>query len=263
MRKGMITGLAVFMLLNCAACGSKETAAELVDTEVVASEEDNGAEAAASAWTAEGNFVDDADNHMQIYHMLVENGYDEDGWSVMVVFGESIYGGEMDEQDGMLTGVIGTYEDDGTPGPEMEASLTVEDGQILLRTGDGKEYYFRQDDTDYSEAFSRESLPFFQYNQIYGTNGFDAVEAAAYDYLAFKAERDYDPAHVMLPYVHVVEMDESDPGDVLLYGDYYLWEFEKDGDILVAVSGGHRPGIIHAERFGEGETAIYSALSME
>jgi len=106
-------------------------------------------------------------------------------------------------------------------------------------------------------------LPYFQYNQIYGEEDFDAVEAAAYDYLAFDAESDYDPSNVMIPYVSIVDIDESDAEDVLIYGDFWLWEFEKDDDILVAVSGGHRPGIIHAERFGEDETAIYSALSMD
>ena len=67
----------------------------------------------------------------------------------------------------------------------------------------------------------------------------------------------------MVPYVNIIGVEESDPEDVLIYGDYYLWEMAIEGDVLVAVSGGHCPGVIHAERFGEGETAIYSALRME
>ena len=113
------------------------------------------------------------------------------------------------------------------------------------------------------EAANTTALPYFQYNDIYGLNGFDPVEAAAYDYLAFEAEKNYDPDHAMIPYVKVVGMDDSKPEDVLLYGDYWLWEFEKKGDVLAAVSGGHRPGVIHMERFGEGDTAVYSALSMD
>lgn len=149
-----------------------------------------------------------------------------------------------------------------TPDEEMEVTLTQEGEQVLMKTGDGTEYRFDRDKTDYT-ALSGDMLPYFQYNQIYGDNSFDSVAAAAYDFLAFEKEKDYDPNHVMLPYVEVVDMDESNPQDVLVYGDYYLWEYEKQDDTLVAVSGGHCPGIIHMERFGEGETAIYSALSMD
>ena len=111
------------------------------------------------------------------------------------------------------------------------------------------------DETDYSNV---DILPMFSYNQVLADSGFKPLEAAAYDHLAFDQIKEYDFSHVLIPYVRIVDVDESDPEDVLLYGDYWLWEFERQGDTLVAVSGGHCPGIIHLERFGEGEGAAYS-----
>ena len=103
-------------------------------------------------------------------------------------------------------------------------------------------------------------LPMFSYNMVLADLGYDPLEAAAYDYLAFEYNRVSDVDHVLIPYAKIVDIDEDNPEDILLYGDYYLWEFEKQDDTLVAVSGGHCPGIIHLERFGEGEAASYSPV---
>lgn len=282
MRKVMITGLAAWMMISSAACGNKaedtpamtgESAVEETDAAAQESDaqdedaqdtnaQDTDAENAASSWTAEGNFIDEADNHLILYHMLVENGYEKDAWSGTIVSDGDMNGGELEEADGTLVGDFVTLDDNGMVSEGIHVTLTQEKDGVFLQMADGTEYHFMPDNTDYSEAVG-EMLPFFQYNDIYGTDGFDAVYAAAYDYLAFEKEKEYEPSHAMVPYVQIVDIDESNAKDVLLYGDYWLWEFEKQDDTLAAVSGGHCPGIIHAERFGEGETAIYSALSME
>lgn len=115
-----------------------------------------------------------------------------------------------------------------------------------------------QTENEGEESAEGEFLPKFYYNQVLADNGFQPLEAAAYDYLAFDHVKGSDADHVLIPYVNIVDVDETDPSDVLLYGDYYVWEFEKQQDTLVMVSGGHCPGVIHLERTGEGETAIYS-----
>lgn len=275
-RKTAAAGLVAIMAMSCAACGSQKqdqdvgigdassqespAADESADDDSAVEESD--AASTDGTWSMEGNFIDDSERHLVIYKTSVADGYEKDGWGVMAVFGEEMYNGFMDERDDSLTGTIAKYDDEGNPSDEMEVTLTAQDDQIIMKNADGDSYTFNQDDTDYA-ALAGETLPFFQYNDIYGENGFDPVDAAAYDYLAFEAQKDYDPAHVMIPYVNVVDVDETDASDVLIYGDYWLWEFEKQEDTLVAVSGGHRAGIIHAERFGEGEGAIYSAKSME
>lgn len=218
-------------------------------------------EPASSEWSSQGAFIDDLQNHLLIYHMTVEEGYEKDGWSVTFVSGEKMYGGELELGDGKMTGSISSYGDDGSVEETMDVTLTEQNGQVTLQTSDGKEYIFRQDDTDYTEA-NGDLLPYFQYNEIYGDKHV-AADAAAYDYLAFEKKKDSDPSHAVIPYVNVVAVDDTNEKDALIYGDYYIGEYEKDGDTLVEVSGSHCPGVIHAERFGEGETAIYSATGMD
>ena len=259
-------GLTLGILFGCTSCGS--TPGGTAASSAGAASQTEAASASAPAatapgtWSLAGNFIDGSENHLVIYETSVEDGYPKDGYGAMVLMGEGMYSGDLDEQDGSLTGTVSEYNDDGTPGAGMDITLTVQGEGVLMKTGDGAEYSFAPDDTDYTAA-AGDMLPYFQYNDIYGTDGFDAVEAAAYDYLAFDAEKDYEPSHVMLPCVTVVDVDETNPEDVLIYGDYWLWECAKEEDTLVAVAGGHRPGVIHAQRFGEGETAIYSAVSFD
>lgn len=270
--------LAALLLLGCAGCGSREnTPPAAAEGSAPVSAEGSApaasfeastpsASAQASAdgsWTAEGNFIDKAENHLLLYHLKVEDGYDEEGWSTTLLLSDgTMIGGTIQEQNGTLAGVIASYQEDGTTDQELDVTLTQEGDQVLLKTGDGTQYRFNKDETDYT-AQGGELLPYFQYNLIYSGSDFDPVAAAACDYLAFDKRKDYDPKHVMIPYVEIVDLDESNPEDVLVYGDYYLWEFEKQEDTLVVVSGGHCPGIIHMQRIGEDETAIYSAVSMD
>ncbi len=111
-----------------------------------------------------------------------------------------------------------------------------------------------------TQQTNEDSLPMFSYNQVMASIGIQPLEAAAYDYLASDYMKDYDKNNVLIPFVNIVELDETNSSDALLYGDYYLYEFKKDGDTLVNVSGGHCPGIIHLERTGEGDNASYSPL---
>ena len=288
-KKICMIGIAVIMSLGLVACGGKETDTPDANDEAKtespvepADEADNkdednkdevsednndeagetdAAENPSGEWTLEGAFIDDSENHLLIYHMKVEDGYDEEGWSLTAIFGEDIYGGEVEVKGGVMAGKIATYDDNGDKDEEIEVTLKEEDGQIIFKSSDGREYKFKQDDTDYSEA-NDDLMPFFQYNQIYGDDP-DPVEAAAYDYLAFEKEKDADPSYALIPYVNVIAVDDSNEKDVLIYGDYFIMELKKDGDTLVEVSGSHCPGVIHAERFGEGEMAIYSANSMD
>lgn len=266
LRKMAAIGLTLGILFGCTACDSKPGGSAASSAGEAAQTEAASASAPAltpsGTWSLAGNFLDESENHLMIYKTSVEFGDAKDGYGAMVLMGEALYTGDLDELDGALTGTVSMYNDDGTPGAGMDITLTVQGEGVLMKTGEGAEYSFAPDDTDYTAA-AGEMLPYFQYNEIYGADGFDAVDAAAYDYLAFEAEKDYEPSHVMLPCVTVVDVDESNPEDVLIYGDYWLWECAKEEDTLAVVAGGHRPGIIHAQRFGEGETAVYSATSFD
>ncbi|WP_026508363.1 hypothetical protein [Butyrivibrio sp. MC2013] len=226
------------------------------------SSSEKDAEDGPGNWTASGNYIDDNDNNLIIYATSVEDGYDKDGYGIMLILGDVIYGGDMTETAKSLTGTVTGYSGDTTDELSLDITVKAEGEGMLMTTADGEEYHFVVDETDYA-AMAGDMLPYFQYNQLYGDERFDPVDAACYDYLAFEAEQDYDPNNAMIPLVTVVGIDDTDADDVLIYGDYWLWEFTKEDDKLIAISGGHRPGIIHAQRFGEDETAIYSGLSLD
>ena len=242
-----------------------EAETETVIEATAGTEADTGTENAKAAeaaepentatWNAEGNYIDDAGNHLLTYRTYVKFGSAKDGWGAVYMTDKEIFFGDMEEKDGQLSGKLCIYNDDGSEREGFEVTLTENEGNLILKKASGETRTFVTDDTEYTDD---DFLPIFSYNQVLADNGFRPLEAAAYDYLSFDHITAYDYSHVLIPYVKIVDVEETDAENVLLYGDYYLWEFKKDGDTLTAVSGGHCPGIIHLERFGEGDFASYS-----
>ncbi len=273
-KKVMILTMAA-MTFSLASCGTKEKP-EMMEMETEAetetvieatagTEADTGTENAKTTeaaepentapWNAEGNYIDDAGNHLLTYRTYVKFGSAKDGWGAVYMTDKEIFFGNMDETDGHLSGKLCIYNDDGSEGEGFEVTLTENDGKLILKKASGETLTFEPDD---NERTDDDFLPIFSYNQVLADFGFRPLDAAAYDYLSFDHITAYDFSHALIPYVKIVDVDETDAEDVLLYGDYYLWEFKKEGDTLTAVSGGHCPGIIHLERFGEGDAATYS-----
>ncbi len=260
-KRFLLAGTLATMMFVCAACGKTDNeqpeAAETTREESTDVTETPAAGEATSTWTAGGNYVDEALNHLMMYETSVEFGYDKDGWGAMLTEGDKMYSGPLDEVDGNLTGTISVYSEDGSATDTLNITLVDMGGYIKLIKDTGEEMQFLPDEADYiDENF----LPMFYYNDVLADISFQPLEAAAYDYLAFDHVENHDTSNVLIPYVQIVDLDETNPDDELLYGDYWVWEFEKQGDTLVAVSGGHCPGIIHLERFGDGESASYSAI---
>ncbi len=237
----------------------EEAEAEIVSYE---SEEIEEVSEPSGPWTATGNYVDDQGNYLTMYQTNEIYGDLKDGWGAMLMYGEDTYNGELDENDGKLSGALSIYTSDGSEGAEIQVTLTDMGDYILVQKDNGEEVQFKPDSTYNSEVVDENFLPMFSYNMVFEDEDFDSLEAAAYDYLSFDYSNDYNTDNVMIPYVSIVGIEESDPEDVLLYGDYYVWEFSKEGDKLVTVSGGHCPGIIHLQRFGEGDDASYTATGV-
>ncbi|MBE5846121.1 MAG: hypothetical protein E7300_00385 [Lachnospiraceae bacterium] len=256
--------LITVMLLCCiatTACGkTTDNAAPAVEQE--APKKTGAEEVSSKEWTAEGVYIDDNGNHLVLVYYSPDEGLGQSGWTVSAIFGEEMYGGFMDEDEGILKGDMIAYNSDGTEKERKAISLADTGDAIVMTTKAGEEYRFRPDDTDYSEI-NGDVMPLFQYNQLYAFSGFNPVLAGAYNYLAFDKAQGFDPGHAIIPYVCIVDMDESDPEDVLLYGDFYLWEFEKQEDTLKCVSSSHIPGVMHMKRTGDNEAAIYDAFAFD
>ena len=262
MKKSYISGLLVLTAISLLACGSTSKEPEAIQSAEPAPATVESDAPTTKTWSSEGVFIDERDNHLILTYYSEDMGMGQYGWTVSAILADEMYGGFMDEVDGSLKGDITAYDSDGNEKEKKTVTITQEDAYIVMETDAGDVYRFTADDTDYTEGMG-EVLPMFQYESIHAFSGYDYFWAAVYNYLSFDAGDPVDPEHVLIPYAQIVDADDSDPEDILVYGDYYLWEFEKKDDTLAAVSSSHIPGVIHMRQIGEGDAALYEGFGME
>lgn len=82
----------------------------------------------------------------------------------------------------------------------------------------------------------------------YGYGGDDPVEAAIYKYMAEEVSKDYASADVSIPTVNIVYVDYTGEDEILVYGDFWIENYNIDGDTLKCVSGGNYPGVFHLNK---------------
>lgn len=66
----------------------------------------------------------------------------------------------------------------------------------------------------------------------------------------------YAPATYSIPCVQYVASDESNADNILVWGDYWVFNYNLDADTLKTVSGGSHPGLMHVKQTGENFTVI-------
>lgn len=93
----------------------------------------------------------------------------------------------------------------------------------------------------------------------YGYTGTDPVESAVYKYMAEEASKHFDKTDASIPIVSIVHVDNTNPDEVLVYGDFWVNNYNIEGDTLMCVSGGDFPGVMHLSRSGDG----YSVSSFD
>ena len=82
----------------------------------------------------------------------------------------------------------------------------------------------------------------------YGYSGDDPVEAAVYKYMAEEMSKDYDEAQVHIPTVSIVHVDYTPENEILVYGDFWIENYNIEGETLKRVSGGDYPGVMHLSK---------------
>lgn len=82
----------------------------------------------------------------------------------------------------------------------------------------------------------------------YGYAGDDPVEAACYQYMAEEIAPQYSEAEISIPTVIIVSEDFTPEDEVLVYGDFWVENYNVEGDTLKTVSGGNHPGCMHVSK---------------
>ena len=62
----------------------------------------------------------------------------------------------------------------------------------------------------------------------------------------------YAPGEVCIPCIQVVKLDDSNPDSVLVWGDFWVFNYNVAGDTLKMVSGGSHPGMMTLHPADEG-----------
>ena len=79
-------------------------------------------------------------------------------------------------------------------------------------------------------------------------NCFTAVD----DYLVNVIGKNYSQGDVCIPYAYVISTDEGNPDDILVWGDFWVFNYTMSGDTLKTASGGNHPGLLHMKKTEDG-----------
>ena len=90
----------------------------------------------------------------------------------------------------------------------------------------------------------------------YGYAGDDPVEAACYEYMAETVGKSYESGEISIPTVMIVHEDFTPEDEVLVYGDFWVENYNVNGDTLECVSGGNHPGVMHVSKADSTVTAF-------
>lgn len=72
------------------------------------------------------------------------------------------------------------------------------------------------------------------------------------DYLVNEIGKNYVQSDVCIPYAYVISADEGNPDDILVWGDFWVFNYEISGDTLKTASGGNHPGLMHVKKTNVG-----------
>ena len=100
--------------------------------------------------------------------------------------------------------------------------------------------------SEVEEAETTAALPAYEYP------GPELFYSVLYQYLVDELSVGYDTADVCIPCPIIIAEDESDKSDIKVWGDFWIYNYELNGETLECVSGGSYPGCIHIESNDEG-----------
>ncbi|WP_408071967.1 hypothetical protein [Butyrivibrio sp. JL13D10] len=96
-------------------------------------------------------------------------------------------------------------------------------------------------------------LPAYEYP------GPELFYSVLYKYMVDELGKGYLDGQVCIPCPVIIKEDESDKSDIKVYGNFWVFKYDLNGDTLENISGGSHPGCIHVKSTDEG----YEVTSMD
>ncbi len=72
------------------------------------------------------------------------------------------------------------------------------------------------------------------------------------DYLVNVIGKNYGEAEYCIPCPIVISTDDGNKDDILVWGDFWVYNYNQSGDTLKTVSGGDHPGLMHLRKTDNG-----------
>ena len=79
-----------------------------------------------------------------------------------------------------------------------------------------------------------------------------ACDAAVEDYLENEIGKNYAEGEVCIASPYVISTDFGNLEDILVWGDFWVFNYNLSGDTLKTVSGGNHPGLMHLKQTKDG-----------
>ena len=79
---------------------------------------------------------------------------------------------------------------------------------------------------------------------------------AVNDYLVNVIGKDYAEAECCIPSPYIISTEDGNKDDVLVWGDFWVFNYDVVGDTLKTVSGGNHPGLMHLKKTDKGFEVI-------
>ena len=162
--------------------------------------------------------------------------------------------------------------------------VAVEEAYVIYDSEGNAEYYYRTDSTKFEDYDSEtaeghldsfyqdmDSAEVINFDTVGGVSGgtgaLPAYEypgpelfySVVYKYLIDEFGSNYEASDVTIPCPIIIAEDESDKSDIKLYGNFWIFNYDLNGETLENTSGGSYPGVIHID----GSDADYVVKSME
>lgn len=80
----------------------------------------------------------------------------------------------------------------------------------------------------------------------------ELCNAAVEDYLVNVIGKNYAEAEYSIPCPFIISTDDGNKDDVLVWGDFWVFNYDIAGDTLKTVSGGSHPGLMHLKKTEKG-----------
>ena len=71
-------------------------------------------------------------------------------------------------------------------------------------------------------------------------------------YLVDEIGKQYAKGEHCVPFHHIVAVDERNADDILIWGDFWVFNYNQVGDTLKCVAGGSHPGLMHVAQTENG-----------